>query len=70
LEHWHYYGSRSPDRLVFDDLNDFMGDVLGRARIGDAFHVWSFTAVCRDDNELASGKFPDEDGCVPEKGAY
>ena len=70
LEHWHYRGARSPDRLVFDDLDDFTEYVRGQARIGDAFHVWSYAAVCRDDNELAGGKFPDEDGCVPRKGAY
>jgi hypothetical protein len=70
VEHWHYYGSRAPDRLVFDDFDDFVEYVRGGARIGDDFRVWSFAAVCRDDNELAGGKFPDEDGCVPRKGAY
>jgi hypothetical protein len=70
LEHWHYNGSRSPDRFVFDVFDDFIEYVQGRARIGDAFHVWSYAVVCRDDNEIAGGKFPDEDGCVPRKGAY
>jgi hypothetical protein len=35
------------------------------ASAADAIHVWSFAAVCRDDNELASGKRPDENGLVP-----
>ena len=70
VEHWHYYGSRGPDRFVFDDIDDFVTYVEGHSLSGDAFHVWSFAAVCKDENEIASGKFPDEDGCVPRKGAY
>lgn len=70
LEHWHYYGARAPGRFVFDDFDDFMEYVKGRAGTGDAFHVWSYAAVCRDDNEIAGGKFPDGDGYVPRKGAY
>jgi hypothetical protein len=70
LEHWHYRGACSPDRCVFDDFDDFLGYVKGQARIGDAFHIWSYAAVCRNDNEIAGGKLPDEDGCVPRKGAY
>jgi hypothetical protein len=70
VEHWHYHGSRSPDRLVFDGLDEFIEYVQGKAGVGDAFHVWSFAAVCKDENEIAGGKFPDEDGCVPRKGSY
>ena len=70
LEHWHYYGSRAPDRFIFADMDEFIAYVETKSVIGDAYHVWSFAAVCRDDNEIAHGKFPDEDGCVPRKGAY
>ena len=70
LEHWHYYGASAPDRFIFDDFDAFIEYVQNKARIGDAFHVWSYGSVCRDENELASGKFPDEDGCVPRRGAY
>ena len=70
VEHWHYYGSRAPDRLICEDLDEFVAYVETKSRIGDAFHVWSFAAVCRDENEIASGKLPDEDGCVPRKGSY
>ena len=70
VEHWFYRGSKSPDRLIFDDLDDFIGYVQSHARSGDAFHVWSFATVCKDENVIASGKHPDEDGRVPRKGAY
>ena len=70
VEHWFYYGSRAPDRFIFDDFDDFVEYVQTKSRIGDAFHVWSFASVCKDGNEIARGKFPDDDGCVPRKGAY
>jgi hypothetical protein len=70
VEHRFYRGARSPERLVFDDFDAFVEYVQSEAVIGDAFHVWSFASVCRDENEIAGGKFPDDDGCVPRKGAY
>jgi len=70
VEHWFYRGSRSPERLVFDDIDAFIEYVQGSARAGDAFHVWSFASVCRDENVLVSGKYPDADGHVPRGGAY
>jgi hypothetical protein len=70
VEHWFYYGSRAPDRFIFEDLDDFVEHVKTQSRIGDAFHVWSFFSVCKNENEIAAGKFPDADGCVPRKGAY
>jgi len=70
LEHWHYRGARSPDRFIFDDLDALVDHIQSKSVIGDAFHVWSFAAVCTDQNILASGKHPDEDGCVPRNGAY
>lgn len=70
LEHWHYRGARSPDRFIFDELNAFIEYVQNNAQIGDAFHIWSFATVCKDENTIAGGKFPDEDGCVPRGGAY
>ena len=70
VEHWFYYGSRAPDRLVFDDFDEFNEYLNANTIAGDAFHVWNFAAVCRDDNELASGKCPDDGGLVPRRGAY
>jgi hypothetical protein len=70
VEHWFYRGSRSPDRLIFDDFDLFTQYLETKASAGDAIHVWSFAATCNDENELAYGKCPDDQGRVPKKGAY
>ena len=70
VEHWYYRAGRSPKRLIFDDFEDFEEYLSKEARPGDAFHVWEFSALCRDENTLVHGKMPDSDGCVPERGAY
>ena len=70
LEHWYYRGSCAPDRLVFDDF-DRLAEYLNTASFaGDSIYVWSYAAICRDDNVLANGKCPDDEGRVPKKGAY
>jgi hypothetical protein len=70
VEHWFYRGSRAPERLVFDDYEDFQKLLETGCRAGDKLYVWSFAQVCRHDNTLADGKCPDDDGFVPRKGAY
>jgi endo-alpha-1,4-polygalactosaminidase (GH114 family) len=70
VEHWFYYGSRAPKRLVFDDYEEFLEYLQTKARAGDTIHVWDYAHVCRDENELTSGKCPDHNGQVPLKGAY
>ncbi len=70
LEHWHYYGSRAPDRMIFEDYEDFLTYLKSHARPGDSFHIWGYAALCRDDNELVWGKYPDEKGRTPRRGAY
>jgi hypothetical protein len=70
VEHRFYYGGRSPDRLVFDDYEDLEAYLRGRAAPGDSFWIWDYMSVCRDDNFLVQGKRPDEEGRVPERGAY
>jgi hypothetical protein len=70
VEHWFYYGGRSPDRLVFEDCDAFMEYLRAKARPGDALFIWEFSRVCRDDNKLANGKYPDGEGRVPKGGAY
>jgi hypothetical protein len=70
VQHWFYRGARSPDLLAFDDFESFEEYVKHQADPGDAFDIWSFIAVCAQDRRLAWGKFPDEDGSVPARGAY
>ncbi len=70
VEHWFYYGSRAPDRLIFDGYEDFEAHLSKHANPGDKIYIWRFDALCRDDNALTSGKYPDSDGLVPKKGCY
>jgi hypothetical protein len=70
LEHRFYRGASAPDRLVFADMDELLEYLEARAFAGDSISVWSLMAVCRDDNMLADGKCPDENGLVPKRGAY
>lgn len=70
VEHWHYYGSRAPDRIVFDDYEVFIEYLHTQCIAGDSIHVWNFATVCGDTNQLVFGKCPDDDGLVPKHGAY
>jgi hypothetical protein len=70
VEHWFFYGSRSPDRIVIGDYDEFIEYLKEKAHAGDAIHVWDLDPLLREDNELAHGKCPAEDGAVPSKGAY
>ncbi len=70
VEHRFYRGSSSPDRLIFEDFEDLMAYLNTKVWGGDSIWIWSYAAVCGDNNAIAQGKCPDEDGCVPNKGAY
>lgn len=70
VEHRFYRGSCAPDQMVFNDFEAFTTYLDAHASAGDAIHVWSFAAVCRDENALTYGKCPDEKGMVPTRGAY
>jgi hypothetical protein len=70
VEHWFYYGSCAPDRLLFDDYDKFVEYLTTKAKPGDAVYVWSFAQTCRDENTVANGKYPDALGRVPRGGAY
>ena len=70
VEHWFYYQGRAPDRLVFHDYEQLIQYLNKSARPGDAFYIWDFANVCRDDNALADGKYPDAEDRVPARGAY
>ena len=70
LEHRFYRGARAPDRLVFDDFDEFFAYLKSQARPGDSFWVWNYAELCKDNNELARGKYPDASGRVPLLGSY
>ena len=70
VEHWFYRGSSAPDRMVFDDFDDFMDYLKKNASAGDALNVWNFGKACKEKNRLAHGKCPDDQDQVPQKGAY
>lgn len=70
VEHWLYCGGRCPERKVFDNFEQFEEYLNNEAKPGDAFHIWDFAALCRDDNSIANGKLPDANGHVPKRGAY
>ncbi|HYO99034.1 MAG TPA: hypothetical protein VER76_02365, partial [Pyrinomonadaceae bacterium] len=54
LEHRFYRCARSPDRLVFDVYEELVSYLKLNAQPGDAFYLWNYAAVCRDENILAS----------------
>jgi hypothetical protein len=70
VEHRFYRGSRSPERLVIEDMAHFRAYLSKHAAPGDSFWFWPFETVCRDDNALLSSKYPDKDGTTPKGGAY
>lgn len=70
IEHRLYRGSSAPLRLVFDDYEDFIDHLKSRARPGDRILVWGYSDLCKDDNWLADGKYPDDRGRTPRGGAY
>jgi hypothetical protein len=70
LEHWFYRGSRAPRRTFWEEFEELKNYLEKEARPGDLFYFWEFDKACRKDNVLAQGKFPDEKGRVPARGAY
>jgi hypothetical protein len=70
LEHKFYRAARGPHTLAFDDYDEFINYLNSNGQAGDRMTVWSFWDVCKDDNVLAAGKCPDDEGRVPERGAY
>lgn len=70
VEHRFYLGGRSPKVTVFDDFADFEEYLRENVRPGDAIWCWRYNDLCRDDNCVTHGKYPDEHGRTPRRGAY
>lgn len=70
VEHWFYCRGCAPDRLVFDDYEQFEEYLKSKVAPGDSIWTWRFDALCKENNALVHGKYPDESGLVPKKGAY
>ena len=70
VEHRFYRGSCAPDSLVFDDYDDFEEYLRTKVSAGDSLWFWRYADLCRDDNCVTHGKYPDTDGRVPSGGAY
>jgi len=69
VEHRHYRGASAPTRLFFEEQEEFLAYLNDHARPGDAFRAWAFD-LCSEANAIATGKYPDEAGRVPLRGAY
>lgn len=70
VKHWHYRGACCPSHFVFDDFDDYEDYMRSHAQPGDAFDIWALGELLSGIGTLAEGKFPDDDGAVPRKGAY
>lgn len=70
LEHWFYRGARAPERTFWEDFEDLKTYLETQVRPGDLLYFWEFDKTCKKDNVLAAGKYPDDKGRVPVKGAY
>jgi hypothetical protein len=70
VEHRVMYGGGNPYKLVFDDLEDLLDYLKAKARPGDNILIWCYDELCRDDNMVTHGKYPDGSGRTPRGGAY
>ena len=70
VEHWHYRGSRCPDRFVIEDFENFVDYLKENAIAGDIIEVFDLSDAWLKKEVFLSGKCPDESGEIPEKGAY
>ncbi len=70
VEHRVYRGASAPRRFVCDDFDELERYVLKSTKPGDSLWFWNFENCCRDDDSVAHGKTPDEQGRVPMSGAY
>jgi len=71
VEHWHYRGASCPDRMVIQDVDDFTEYLEKHAIAGDIIRVYDLTETSwTKKTVLIEGKCPDDNGEIPNKGAY
>lgn len=70
LEHKYYRAARGAKYFLFDDYSDFVDYLNTQPNVGDRLTAWMLCDVCRDEEAIAAGKYPDDEGRVPERGAY
>ncbi len=68
VRHSFYRGTSAPDYFIFKDYGEFRAYLDQTAYAGDTIDVWGFAATCGDQNRLADGSCPDENGLVPKPG--
>jgi hypothetical protein len=60
----------APERLSFDDAEEFQEYWDSHVRPDDDISVWSYSHVCSLELRVAWGVCPDPDGRTPLQGAY
>jgi hypothetical protein len=70
LEHMHYFGGRSLDKMFVEDFEDFMDYVNTKAKPGDQFVIYAMEKLFDNKLYTLKAKYPDAKGRVPVGGAY
>ena len=70
VEHRFYRGASAPARMIFDDFEDFVEYLNSQCSAGDSIWIWNYGTTCADQSAFVQGKCPDDQGRVPQKGAY
>ena len=69
VEH-RFLGGPGPRVTVFSEFDELQQYLRQNARPGDSIWCWRYDQLCRDDNSLTHGKYPDAQGRTPRGGAY
>ena len=64
VEHRFLFGGRAPASIVFDDYEAFEEYLRAEVRPGDALWFWRYNDLCRDDNAVTRGNYPDAKGSI------
>lgn len=70
VKHWLYRAATGPEYRIFDEYEAFIEFLIQETYAGDAIDIWSLWEICHPDKIRAQGKCPDENGLVPQGGAY